>query len=339
MQHAKSLAVLVALALSMTGSSFVIPCTSRWNFAFRRHKDAPGPQVPFSRLMSRSVQRGASRSGRRHSTNARDVPCSGLRRNTKTFMAKTAKLGKIEPGQGEKSATRVLGSDGIQVEDCSRWSRRVGTVSKDGFDFVTAGGGEGVGVLPSASSQSTATRTEIPTDVAVVGDPQKVVEKEYSIEVILKELAEIQNQGPKNYCVLGTRHCSFLHQQIIELLAYALVLSGNHVFTSGAMGTNAATIRGALRAERKDLLTVVLPQSLEKQSEASRELIQKVKNVVTNPQNDHLPLDAASRLCNSDLLSRTEQLICFAFHDSKTIIETSKEARAHNMIVTELYLD
>lgn len=34
--------------------------------------------------------------------------------------------------------------------------------------------------------------------------------------------------------------------------------------------------RGALRAERKELLTVVLPQSLDKQSEASRELIQKV---------------------------------------------------------------
>ncbi|CAM9168675.1 unnamed protein product [Ectocarpus sp. 12 AP-2014] len=205
------------------------------------------------------------------------------------------------------------------------------------------GGGGGMapaGRQPSLSSQSAApARTEIPTDVAVVGAPQQVVEKEYSIEAILKELAEIQNQGPKNVCVLGTRHCSFLHQQIIELLAYALVLSGNHVFTSGAMGTNAATIRGALRAERKELLTVVLPQSLEKQSAASRELIQKVTNVVTNPVNDHLPLDAASRLCNSDLLSRTEQLICFAFHDSKTIIETTKEARSLNMIVTELYLD
>lgn len=65
----------------------------------------------------------------------------------------------------------------------------------------------------------------------------------------------------------------------------------------------------------------------------------KVTNVVTNPVNDNLPLDAASRLCNSDLLSRTEQLICFAFHDSKTIIETTKEARSLNMIVTELYLD
>ena len=37
--------------------------------------------------------------------------------------------------------------------------------------------------------------------------------------------------------------------------AYALVLSGNHVYTSGAGGTNAAAIRGALRAEQDDLLT------------------------------------------------------------------------------------
>lgn len=35
---------------------------------------------------------------------------------------------------------------------------------------------------------------------------------------------------------------------------------GNHIFTSGATGTNAAVIRGALRAENQDLLTVVLPQ-------------------------------------------------------------------------------
>lgn len=49
--------------------------------------------------------------------------------------------------------------------------------------------------------------------------------------------------------------------QIIELLAYALVLSGNHVFTSGAMGTNAATIRYAWLS----MLTVFcsyLPRSL-----------------------------------------------------------------------------
>ncbi|CAM9916825.1 unnamed protein product [Chrysoparadoxa australica] len=191
--------------------------------------------------------------------------------------------------------------------------------------------------LQAQSSSATA----IPTKVAVVGNPQVVKEKEYSIDAILKELAEIQRQGPKHYCILGTRHCSFLHQQIIELLAYALLLSGNHVFTSGAGGTNAATIRGALRAERSvpDLLTVVLPQSLSKQSEESQELLAEVQNVIDAPQNDHLPLDVASRLCNSDLLSRTDQLICFAFNDSHTIIETTREARALDMIVTELYLD
>jgi hypothetical protein len=54
----------------------------------------------------------------------------------------------------------------------------------------------------------------------LVGDPQRkmVKEKEWSVSAILKELAAIQQQGPQKYCVLGTRHCSFLHQQIIELL-------------------------------------------------------------------------------------------------------------------------
>lgn len=52
-----------------------------------------------------------------------------------------------------------------------------------------------------------------------VGDPQiKVKEKGRSVTSILKELAAIQQQGPQKYCILGTRHCSYLHQQIIELL-------------------------------------------------------------------------------------------------------------------------
>ena len=52
-----------------------------------------------------------------------------------------------------------------------------------------------------------------------VGDPQiKVQEKEFSVTSILRELAAIQQKGPQKYCILGTRHCSYLHQQIIELL-------------------------------------------------------------------------------------------------------------------------
>lgn len=55
------------------------------------------------------------------------------------------------------------------------------------------------------------------------------------------------------------------------------LVQGNHIFTSGATGTNAAVIRGALRAENPELLTVVLPQSLSKQPPESQELLAQIK--------------------------------------------------------------
>jgi hypothetical protein len=118
-----------------------------------------------------------------------------------------------------------------------------------------------------------------------------------------------------------------------------LVLSGNHVYTSGAGGTHAATIRGALRAERPDLLTVVLPQSMDRQTKESQSLLKKVTDLITMPQNDEMPLDVASRICNSYLLQQTDQLISFAFHESTTVIEATKEAKKMDMPVTVLYLD
>lgn len=54
-------------------------------------------------------------------------------------------------------------------------------------------------------------------------------------------------------------------------------LQKNHIYTSGASGTNAAVIRGALRAEKPELLTVILPQSLKKQPPESQELLAKVR--------------------------------------------------------------
>ncbi|VEU39794.1 unnamed protein product [Pseudo-nitzschia multistriata] len=235
------------------------------------------------------------------------------------------------------------------------------TDSRDHADENAGGSGEETrtsGVVAAASSPS---RIKIPrggsddgydglgeydpsenlgVESVNVGDPQlRVKVKDKSVTDILKELAAIQQQGPQKYCILGTRHCSYLHQQIIELLAYALVLSGNHVYTSGAPGTNAATVRGALRAEREDLLTVVLPQSLSKQTSESQELLKKVDDLITMPQNDELSLDVASRICNSYLLSLTDQLVSFAFHESTTVIEASKEAKKLDMLVTTLYLD
>ena len=58
-----------------------------------------------------------------------------------------------------------------------------------------------------------------PEREVVVGDPQiRLKEKERDVTSILRELAAIQQQGPQKYCILGTRHCSYLHQQIVELL-------------------------------------------------------------------------------------------------------------------------
>ncbi|KAI3908184.1 hypothetical protein MKW98_029485 [Papaver atlanticum] len=132
----------------------------------------------------------------------------------------------------------------------------------------------------------------------------------------LQELLAIQQQGPRAIGFFGTRNMGFMHQQLIEILSYAMVITKNHIYTSGASGTNAAVIRGALRAERPELLTVILPQSLKMQSPESQELLSKVKNVIEKPHNDHLPLIEASRLCNWDILSNVQQVICFAFHDN-----------------------
>jgi len=165
-------------------------------------------------------------------------------------------------------------------------------------------------------------------------------ERDKMFDTILQELSAIQQNAPRRVAILGTRHFSYLHQQIVELLTYANVLVGNHVFTSGGAGsgTNAAVIRGALRAEKPDFLTVVLPQSLKKQPTDVRDLLEKVQNVVEMSENDDLPLDVASRLCNSDILSRCEHLISFAFHDSEVVLDAAKEAKALNKLVTLLYL-
>ena len=170
------------------------------------------------------------------------------------------------------------------------------------------------------------------------GGTALIEDTDFSVNTILKQLESIQQGTPKNIVILGTRHCSFLHQQIIELLSYALVLSDNHIFTSGATGTHAAAIRGALRAEMPELLTVILPQTVSKQPREIRELIGQVQCVI-ELGHEQLPLDAASRICNSELLSKGDQLIVFAFHDSNTLRETIEEAKAMSLLTTVLFLD
>ncbi|CAN8286567.1 unnamed protein product [Cochlearia groenlandica] len=210
----------------------------------------------------------------------------------------------------------------------------------------------------------------IPTQAqAIVEGPGSVAVSELKPAVdvdYIQELLAIQQQGPRSIGFFGTRNMGFMHQELIEILSYAMVITKNHIYTSGASGTNAAVIRGALRAERPELLTVILPQSLKKQPPESQELLSKVQNVVEKPHNDHLPLLEASRLvenkerlimmvylknsylllmfflgrlCNMDIISKVQQVICFAFHDSKLLMETCQEAKNLRKIVTLFYLD
>ncbi len=158
------------------------------------------------------------------------------------------------------------------------------------------------------------------------------------LDDFLQELATIQQQGSKRVAILGSRHIPMTHQMLIELLSYALVLSGNRLITSGATGTNFAAIRGALRAD-PSLLTVILPQSLEKQSTESREQLENVVHLIEHSDYDNLSLAEASSLCNQEIISKCQQLICFAYHSSDTLLQTCNEAEEQRKVVTLFYLD
>jgi len=158
------------------------------------------------------------------------------------------------------------------------------------------------------------------------------------VDDFLQELATIQQSGSKRIAVLGSRHVPITHQRLIELMSYALVLGGNRLITSGATGTNSAAIRGAMKAD-PNLLTVILPQSLQKQPLESREQLDLVTNLVENAANDTLPLADASAMCNREIISRCQQLICFAFHDSQTLLKTCQDAEDQRKIVTLFYFD
>ncbi|WP_080809223.1 DNA recombination-mediator protein A [Halomicronema hongdechloris] len=158
------------------------------------------------------------------------------------------------------------------------------------------------------------------------------------VDVFLQELAAIQQSSSKRIAILGSRHVPITHQQLIELLTYALVLGGNRIITSGATGTNSAAIRGATKADA-NLLTVILPQSLARQPRESQEQLEQVMHLVENSENDSLSLAEASALCNQEIISRCQQLICFAFHDSHTLLKTCQDAEEQRKIVTLFYFD
>jgi hypothetical protein len=157
--------------------------------------------------------------------------------------------------------------------------------------------------------------------------------------VILQNFYQIQSGDRKKIGILGTQDLSENHSQMIELLSYALILSGNHVFTSGGeRGTNIAVIRGALRACNPDLLTVILPQSLFNQPQEMQPLLQRVVNLVEQPENDDLDLKEAATKCNEVILSKVDKVLVFCYHTSTTILKSVENVR-ENLEKIMFYLD
>lgn len=158
------------------------------------------------------------------------------------------------------------------------------------------------------------------------------------LDTFLEELQLIQSKGSKKIALIGSRHISFAHQQLIETLAYALALEGNHIITSGAPGTNLAVIKGVQRANPENL-TVILPQTLEQQPDESREQLVKLDRVIQYPERTNMTLAQASELCYREIISKCQQLVIFLYRTSMTLKQTIHFAHEQHKIVTAFYLD
>jgi predicted Rossmann-fold nucleotide-binding protein len=148
----------------------------------------------------------------------------------------------------------------------------------------------------------------------------------------------LQDTGKRRIAILGSRHVPVVSIHLVELVARSLAQEGHSLITSGAQGVNAAVIRGVLDVD-PGRLTVLLPQSLDRQPSESRAQLEQVLHLVEKPEHDELPLPMASSLCNQEIISRCDQLICYAFHDSETLLSSCRTAEDMGKVVSLLFFD
>ena len=148
----------------------------------------------------------------------------------------------------------------------------------------------------------------------------------------------LQDRGERRIAILGSRHVPVVSIHLVELVARSLAQEGHNLVTSGSQGVNAAVIRGVLEVD-PSRLTVLLPQSLDRQPSESREQLERVLHLVEKPEHDELPLPMASSLCNQEIIGRCDQLICYAFHDSETLLTSCRTAEDMGKVVSLLFFD
>lgn len=158
------------------------------------------------------------------------------------------------------------------------------------------------------------------------------------VDTLAQELALLQDKGQRRIAFLGSRHVPVVSIHLVELIARSLAQEGHSLITSGSQGVNAAVIRGVLEVD-PSLLTVLLPQSLDRQLPEIRDQLDQVFHLIEKTDHDDLPLPMASSLCNQEIISRCDQLICFAFHDSETLLASCRSAEDIGKIVSLVFFD
>ncbi len=148
----------------------------------------------------------------------------------------------------------------------------------------------------------------------------------------------LQDRGKRRIAILGSRHVPVVAIHLVELVARSLAQEGHNLITSGAQGVNSAVIRSVLDVDPARL-TVLLPQSLDRQPSESRDQLEKVLHLVEKPEHDELPLPMASSLCNQEIIIRCDQLICYAFHDSETLLSSCRTAEDMGKVVSLMFFD
>lgn len=154
-----------------------------------------------------------------------------------------------------------------------------------------------------------------------------------------EEFKNIMDQGNHLIAMIGSKDLSMSQIKIIEMISFGLASCGNTIITSGGYcGTNYATIKGALRAS-PDKLRVILPQTISQQIKEVQDQLIGVTHITEHPEREHMLLADASRLCNREIVSECQQLICFLYRDSKTLLDALDFAHSLNKVVTVFYLD
>lgn len=181
-------------------------------------------------------------------------------------------------------------------------------------------------------------RSGFTADTPTVSDMDENLDIPYTMD-LSEEFKNIQEQGDKKIAIIGSRDISMSHMRIIELIAYALSSSGNTILTSGGhLGTNSAAIKGALRGN-PEKLTVILPQTIAHQPKEVQDQLIGVKHIIEHLEREHMLLADASKICNQEIISECQQLICFLYRDSNTLKQSLEFAHGLNKVVTTFYLD